>query len=35
MKAKNSREVARGYALFAVAMFCAILTGLGCVWAFF
>lgn len=35
MKAKNSRDVARGYVLFAVAMFCAILTGLGCVWSFF
>ncbi len=34
MKAKNSREVTRGYLLFAVAMCCSILTGAACIGAF-
>jgi hypothetical protein len=34
MRAKNSREIARDYALFAVGMCCVILTGLGCIVSF-
>ncbi len=34
MKAKNSKEVTRGYLLFAIAMCCSIFTGLGTVWSF-
>lgn len=34
MKAKNSREVTRGYLLFTVAMCCSILTGAACMGAF-
>lgn len=33
MKAKNSREVTRGYLLFTVAMCCSILTGAACIGA--
>lgn len=35
MKAKNSKDVARGYVLFAVTIFCAIAAGVVCVWSFF
>jgi len=34
MKAKNSKTVTRGYVLFAVALFCSVLTAVGCVWSF-
>jgi hypothetical protein len=34
MKANNSKEVTRGYLLFALALSLAILVGTGCVWAF-
>lgn len=34
MKARNSKEVTRGYLLFAIAMCCTILTGIGCIWSF-
>lgn len=34
MKAKNSKEVMRGYLLFAFAICFSILTGVGCVWLF-
>lgn len=34
MKARNSKEVTRGYLLFSVAMCCAILLGIGCIWSF-
>lgn len=34
MKAKNSKDVRRGYLLFAVGMCCSILLGFWCVWSF-
>ncbi len=34
MKAKNSREVTKGYLLFAATMCCAILTGAACIGSF-
>ncbi|NDV64663.1 hypothetical protein [Bacteroides sp. 224] len=34
MKAKNSKHVTQNYALFVIALFCSILTAVGCIWSF-
>lgn len=35
MKAKNSKDVMRGYTLFTIAILCAIVLGFFCIWSFF
>lgn len=34
MRAKNSKDITKGYVLFAIAICCSILVGFGCVWLF-